>query len=278
MDRRDFLMSTAVLTGGRRDARAGQPQRYRPDGRGGLRRTRLEPRQCVVVDAERGDRRALRRRRIAPRREGQRARSQGHEEAGDLRRLPQDARGQEHRRRLARHAEPLAHAADDLGLPGGQGRLRREAVLAQRLRIAADRRGGAQVRPHRPAGQPEPIVPGAAGGGQADGGGRARRGLHGARAVLQVARHDRPRRRSRRCRPGSTTTCGPAPRRSASSPRTASTTTGTGSGTPATATSATRASTRSTSPAGASASRIRPRSAPSAASSCSTTTRRRRTR
>ena len=33
-----------------------------------------------------------------------------------------------------RHAEPLARAPDDLGLPGRQGRLRREAVLAQRLR------------------------------------------------------------------------------------------------------------------------------------------------
>ena len=66
---------------------------------------------------------------------------------------------QGHRRRLDRHAEPLARAADDLGLPGRQGRLRREAVLAQRLRGAADRRGRPQVQPHRPARHPEPTAP-----------------------------------------------------------------------------------------------------------------------
>ena len=43
------------------------------------------------------------------------------------------------------------HAADDLGVPGRQGRLRREAVLAQHVRGAADRRGGAEVQPHRAA-------------------------------------------------------------------------------------------------------------------------------
>ena len=89
---------------------------------------------------------------------------------------------------------------------------------------------------------------------------RARRGLHGARPLLQVARHDRPRRRSRRCPPGVDydlwTRAGAEARRS---PRTASTTTGTGSGTRATAISATRASTRWTSRAGAWASRTRPR-------------------
>ena len=80
---------------------------------------------------------------------------------------------------------------------------------------------------------------------------RIRRNLHGARAVLQVARHHRQdpgvtgaaRRRLRYVDSDR--------RRSASSPRTASTTTGTGSGTPATATSATRASTKWISRAGA---------------------------
>ena len=88
--------------------------------------------------------------------------SKGAEKAHRLHRLPPAAREQGHRRRLDRHAEPLARAADHLGLPGGQGRLRREAVLAQRLRVAADRRGRPQVQPHRPAGQPEPLVTGAA--------------------------------------------------------------------------------------------------------------------
>ena len=151
-------------------------------------------------------------------------------------------------------------------------------MLAQRLRVAADRRRRAQVQPHRAAGQPEPIVTGAAGGGAADADGEFGE-IYMARGLCYkwrdtIGKHARVSR----CRPASTTTSGSGPRRSARSRRTASTTTGTGSGTPATATSATRASTKSTSPAGASASPTRPRSAPSAASSCSTTTRRRRTR
>ena len=52
------------------------------------------------------------------------------------------ARGQERRRGLDRHAQPLACPDDDLGLPGGQGRLRREAVQPQRPRGPDRRRGG----------------------------------------------------------------------------------------------------------------------------------------
>ena len=78
-----------------------------------------------------------------------------------------------------------------------------------------------------------------------------RRRLHGARPVLQVARHHRPHAGGARAGRACTTTCGWARRPSARSRATASTTTGTGSGTTATATSATRASTRWTSPAGA---------------------------
>ncbi len=94
-------------------------------------------------------------------------------------------------------------------------------------------------------------VAGRAGGRPADARRADRRGLHGARAVLQVARHHRPhagragaRRRALRpvAGPGAAARLHHA---------TASTTTGTGSGTTATATSATRASTRWTSPAGA---------------------------
>ena len=47
---------------------------------------------------------------------------------------PPRAGGQVGRRDLGRHAQPLARADDDLGLPGGQGRLRREAVQPQRPR------------------------------------------------------------------------------------------------------------------------------------------------
>ena len=70
---------------------------------------------------------------------------------------PQGARRQEPGRRLDRLAEPLARAAGDLGLPGGQGRVRGEAVLPQRLRGPQAGRGGAEVRPHRPARHAEPL-------------------------------------------------------------------------------------------------------------------------
>ncbi len=50
---------------------------------------------------------------------------------------------QEPRRRFDRHAEPLARAAGHLGLPGGQGRVRGEAVQPQYLRGPQTRRGGA---------------------------------------------------------------------------------------------------------------------------------------
>ena len=65
----------------------------------------------------------------------------------DLRKVLDD---KDDRRRLDRHAQPLARPGRDLGLPGGQGRLRREAGQPQRLRRAADGRGRPQVRPDRP--------------------------------------------------------------------------------------------------------------------------------
>ena len=58
----------------------------------------------------------------------------------DIRKLLDD---KEHRRHLHRHAESLARADGHLGLPGGQGRLRREAVLAQSLGRPATGEGGA---------------------------------------------------------------------------------------------------------------------------------------
>ena len=69
---------------------------------------------------------------------------------------------------------------------------------------------------------------------------RDRRCLYGARVVLQMARHDRPRSRWNPCRPASTMTCGWARRRSMRSRATGSTTISTGSGITATAISATR--------------------------------------
>ena len=115
------------------------------------------------------------------------------------------------------------------------------------------------------------------GGGGQDPRRADRRRLHGARVVLQRARHHRARRPRNRCPPGSTTTCGPDRRRRSRSPATGSTTTGIGSGTTATATSATRASIKCTPRAAGWASSTPSRSAPWAAISCSTTTRRRPT-
>ena len=67
------------------------------------------------------------------------------------------ARRQEPRRHLDRHAQPLARPDDHLGLPGRQGRLRREALQPQRPRGAGRGRGRAEVRPDRPARHPEPV-------------------------------------------------------------------------------------------------------------------------
>ena len=54
------------------------------------------------------------------------------------------------------HARPLARPRHDPGLPGRQGRLRREARLAQRLGRPQDGRGRPQVQPRRAARHPDP--------------------------------------------------------------------------------------------------------------------------
>ena len=130
----------------------------------------------------------------------------------DLRKLLEDKID---RRDLDRLAESLAHAADDLGVPGRQGRLRREAVLAQRLRIAADCRRRPQVRPHRPARQPEPVVTRAARGGR-----EAARAASSARSTWPAGSATSgatpsARRRYQPCRPGVDYDLwtGPAPKR-----------------------------------------------------------------
>ena len=57
--------------------------------------------------------------------------------------LPQTSGRQIYRRGVHRHAEPLAFADGNLGMPGRQGRLRRKTVLAQFLgRQATGRRRG----------------------------------------------------------------------------------------------------------------------------------------
>ena len=240
MNRRHFLMSTAVMAGGAavrglpesRTKPSGSPSSAAADGAGSHV-------QRVAGAAERRDRRPVRRRRGAHRGEAEDPRVEGPEEAGHLRRLPQAARGQVDRRGLDRHAESLAHAADDLGLPGGQGRLRREAAArttcSSRSRSSPRRASttascSRAVRAGRHPRSGKRVA--------AARRGRVRRGLHVPRPLLQVARQHRqvpgrpdgPRRevratpsaRRRTSRPTTPRTCrrsnydlwlGPAPKR-----------------------------------------------------------------
>ena len=61
------------------------------------------------------------------------------------------------RRRLYRHAEPLARGHDDLGGPGRQARLRRKADEPQREGRPHRRRHRSPPQRHRPARHPEPL-------------------------------------------------------------------------------------------------------------------------
>ena len=114
-------------------------------------RTRPGAHRPLRADAERRDCGHLRHRRIHSEFPAGFDREDGQKTPGGVHRFSEAARGQDHRRHLDRHAQPSPHAADHLGLPGGQGRLRGEALLAQHVRGAPDRRGGGQVQPHRAA-------------------------------------------------------------------------------------------------------------------------------
>ena len=81
----------------------------------------------------------------------------GRSEAEDLHRPAQAVRRQVDRRHQFRHPGPLARPADDLGLPGGQGRVRRKAAHLVHLGRAQDGRSGAQVRAHGADRHPEPL-------------------------------------------------------------------------------------------------------------------------
>ena len=194
MNRRYFLMGTAarppwlsVKPGSR------QPQRHRPD----RLRGRARPGQqhikeylkmpnveiAAICDIDE----SIRNKRLG---EIEAART---EAPGGLRRSAQAAGRQEHRRDLDRHAQPQPHAAGHLGVPGRQRRLRREALLAQYVRDAS-RLSRRRTKYDRivQQGSQEPLQPGAAGSRAEDARRRDRRRLHGARALLQMARHHRP--------------------------------------------------------------------------------------
>ena len=249
VNRRHFLMSSVALPTvlGATASRTEEPQRHRPCRRHRLRRPRQQPtstpgpklpnvEMAALFDVDESVARAS----------GCQTIEKPQEAAGHLPRHPQGARRQEHRRRLHRHAQPLAHAADHLGLPGRQGRLRREAVLAQRVRVAArSSRPRASTTAWCSMGSQSRSSPALQEAVQKMRDGDHRRRLHGARAVLQVRATPSARRPCEAVPPGVDYDLWTGPAPCARSPRTASTTTGTGSGTTATATSATRASTRS---------------------------------
>ena len=147
----------------------------------------------------------------------------------------------------------LALAGHDLGLPGGQRCLRREALQSQPLRGAQVPGCRPQVRADRAARHAEPFQPEL---GQAGGGDRQRqvrqaaglqgRGLQGWVGPLE----HRLQADQGAAGESGLSTSGWARRPSSRTTRIWSTTTGTGSGTSATARSATRVSIRWTLPAG----------------------------
>ena len=174
-------------------------------------------------------------------------------------------------------AESLARADGDLGMPGGQGRLRREAGHAQLVGRPAVNQGGAtsttgscstarkSVRRRRFAKASRKCMTAT-----------WARSTWLAACASSIATPSAAPRQSP-CPPAFTTICGPDPRRCVLSRAIDSTTTGIGTSLMATATWAIRACTRSTWRAGRSGSDFPTRSPRSAATSCSTTIRTRRT-
>jgi len=249
MDRRNFLISSAAALGASSSVfgAASDTVRVAVVGIGGRARDHIaglirEPNVEIVAICDPDDSHLDR---------GAKTDCRGQPEgAPELPRRSQAARGQIHRRHHHRRTEPLAHADGGVGVPGGQGRLRGKTVLAQYVRGQTDCGRGAPVQPHRAARQPDPLFGRGPGSHAKDERRVDRRRLPGARAVLQMARHDWPHARFSGAR-GSRLRPVDRPRTQARiHPQTAFTTTGTTSGTPATATWATRAFTSSMSRAG----------------------------
>ena len=154
------------------------------------------------------------------------------------------------RRRLRRHARPLARPGHDPGLRRRQARLCRKALLAQHSRGAADGRSRAAEQARRAGRHAEPQFAGdhrrhASCCATAPSASPGRQGLE-----QPAPRRHRPRRSPARSPTASTTTSGSGRRRLSRFRPTGSITAGTGGTTSAPATWATTASTTSTSPAG----------------------------
>ena len=161
-------------------------------------------------------------------------------------------------RRLDRDPRPLARARGDPRPRRGQARLRREAVLPQHPRRAADGRGGGALGQAPPGRHAEPQHRRRPGSDRrASTAGRSARSWWPRPGTASAG--GRSARRSRRSpRPSSTSTSGSAPRRWSPTGRTCCPASGAGGTTSAAATSATTASTTSTWPAGAWASTTHP--------------------
>ena len=138
-----------------------------------------------------------------------------------------------------------------LALRRGQARLRREAVLPQHPRGAADGRGGGPLGQAPPGRHPEPQHRRRPGRHRPRPRRGDRRGAGGQGLEQPAAAVDRQDEAVAARRRSSTSTSGSAPRRWSPTGRTCSPASGAGGTTSAAATSATTASTTSTSPAGA---------------------------
>ena len=175
---------------------------------------------------------------------------EGRPRAGDRAGHSPRARRQVGRRRLGRHSQSLARLDHDLGLPGGQGCLRRKAVQPQRARRPRRRRGRAALQSDRPARHAKPFLTRLGSGRRGDPFGQARQAAGFAGSLLQASRQHRGQTHRRIPRRRSLSTSGSARHPSSRITPTWFITTGTGSGISAMATSGTKASTRWTKPAG----------------------------
>ena len=146
MNRRTFIQSSAIAMASGMTARGANDRiNVAVIGVRGRGRDHITS-YSKIPDARRG---GLRHRSGADRaRRAVHREDHGRQAAEDLSGHPQAVRRQRHRRRLHRHAQPLARAGHHLGLPGRQGRLRREARQPQHLGRPQDGGGRAQVQPH----------------------------------------------------------------------------------------------------------------------------------
>jgi hypothetical protein len=138
---------------GRQRAHQRRRNRYPESGYGA-------PQQLVRPEGQpqRAGADGVRHRRGALRARGEARRAEVRDETGDHLGHAHGVRRQVDRRRLDRHAEPLACARRDLGLPGRQARLRRETLLPQHLGRTQNDRGRPEIRGLHAGGAQQPLL------------------------------------------------------------------------------------------------------------------------